>query len=120
MNDQTPDAAREAVLSHDALADALLQMTREMAYPLASMRHLLKQSIRAEVAAVSRARDAEWREEVAALKVKPDGHPVSCQRETHPQRFCNCGGLDVRESFNAALDALIARMDTARAGGANG
>ena len=114
-NDQTPDAAREAVLHYDALAEALLQMTREMAYPLASMRHLLKQSIRAERAAVSRARDAAWRSAVeaeAALwlyhRDTDDHFGISWERKRE-EYVGKVAGL---------MAMVLARMDTT--GGANG
>lgn len=57
-------------------------------------------------AAVSRARDAAWREAVEAVRKNENHHD-----ETRSWIATAC---------NAALDALLARMDTARAGGANG
>lgn len=131
MTDQTPDAAREAVRKLSPAEDAL----RDTAIDYIVGLHVLMadgsrgptlphpdgvRALDALAAAVSRARDAAWREAVEAVRKRypcdmGDLLPGEGFRWS-PCRESDCINCQVTH----ALAALLARMDTARAGGANG
>ena len=97
MTDQTPDAAREAVV--------------RFVYPK-YLRNTVRPLLDTYAAAVSRARDAAWREGLADLRAAFDASE-SCGCD-NPSDHAVC-----LTTLRDAVESYLARMDTARAGGAS-
>ena len=116
MPDQTPDAAREANgfggYSRADVEDACRAADLVLAHPLTRNvggPYIVLSTkdaatlVSAARAAVSRARDAAWRRAVEAVRRE---NPACCA----PEGMCETDAMS--EGAHAALDALLARMDT--------
>lgn len=125
MTDQTPDAAREAVawqVVHTRTGDRYsLYTERNLAEE--QQGYLARCGITetriaelADAAAVSRARDAAWREEMQGIV--SDMRSVVAEGELDPTAIGM--GFGAVTEWADRIAAVLARMDTARAGGANG